>query len=335
MRFISGIQPTGAIHIGNYFSMIKPMIELQYNIKTESTVETNFTSFNEVFLFIADYHTVNTTPSPDILRRNIIDMVVGCLACGLDYKKTIFFRQSDINFVSELAWILSCTTPVNLLKRCHGYKEKISNGIVPNAGLFYYPILMAADILLYDSDIVLVGKDQKQHVEMARDIAIRFNNLYGDVLKIPSPKILSDVAVVPGIDGRKMSKSYRNTINIFDTDDNIKKSIFSIITDSKTLDKPKNPDDCLLFSIYKLISTEKDINVMRDIYKSGNFKYKEIKEKLYHSFLHSFQNIRKLKDQLISDSDNIHNIIQFGRNRALKIASDVILRVKSAIGLSK
>src|SRR4051812_11692358 len=225
MRILSGIQPSGALHLGNYFGMMKPAIELQEQ--------------GEAFYFIANYHSMTSLADPAQRRKNTLDVALDFLACGLDPKRTVFFRQSDVPEVTELTWMLSTVTPMGLLERCHSYKDKIAKGISPNHGLFAYPVLMAADILIYDSNIVPVGRDQKQHVEVTRDIAIKFNETYGQTFVIPEPMIREDVAVVPGTDGQKMSKSYGNTIEIFGEEKALRKKVMSILTDTRSPAEPK------------------------------------------------------------------------------------------------
>lgn len=225
-RILSGIQSSGTLHLGNYFGMMRPSINLQDD--------------NECFYFIANFHALTQLPDPELLRQRTINVALDFLACGLDPQKTVFFRQSDVPLVQELSWILSCLTPVGMLERCHSYKDKLSHGQEANHGLFAYPVLMAADILLYDSDFVPVGKDQKQHLEVTRDIAIRFNNRYGNILVVPDGLISEDVAVIPGIDGQKMSKSYGNAIEIFGEGKPVRQKFMKIVTDSTPVEAPKD-----------------------------------------------------------------------------------------------
>src|SRR5512137_935022 len=227
MRILSGIQPSGALHLGNYFGMMKPAIELQEK--------------GEAYYFIADYHSMTSLFDPAERRQNSLDVALDFLACGLDPKRTVFFRQSDVPEVTELTWLLGTVTPMGLLERCHSYKDKLAKGISFNFGLFAYPVLMAADILIYDSNVVPVGKDQKQHIEVTRDIAIKFNNLYGETFVIPEPQIREEVALVPGTDGHKMGKSFGNTIEIFGAEKEVRKKVMGIVTDSRAPAEPK-PD---------------------------------------------------------------------------------------------
>ncbi|MBN1865317.1 MAG: tryptophan--tRNA ligase, partial [Victivallales bacterium] len=267
MRILSGIQPSGDLHLGNYFAMMRPAI--------------GFQSQGETLLFIADLHSLTVLPEPELLRQRIRNVAVDFLACGLDPGKTVFFRHSQVPEVAELTWILHCLTPMGLLERCHSYKDKISNGLSPNHGLFAYPVLMAADILLYKATTVPVGKDQKQHVEVARDIAQRFNNKYGEVFALPEPSIREDVAVVPGVDGRKMSKSYGNTIEIFLDDKGLRKKIMGIVTDSKSLEEPKTPETCPVFALYKLFADPADVGTMAGRYLAGGYGYGQAKQELF------------------------------------------------------
>src|SRR5437867_7809897 len=242
MRILSGIQPSGKLHIGNYFGMMRPALELAQK--------------GEAFYFIADYHSLTSVSDPNELRSNVVDVALDFLACGLDPAKTVFYRQSDVPQVTELTWILSSVTPVPMLENAHSYKGKIAQGIKPNAGLFTYPVLMAADILIVQGERVPVGKDQKQHIEMARDIAGAFNRQYGEVFVIPESDIKTDVATLPGIDGRKMSKSYNNTIEIFGDERAARKKVMSIVTDSQSVEAPKvDLDKNIPLQMYKLVAT--------------------------------------------------------------------------------
>ncbi len=235
LRILSGIQPSGKLHIGNYFGAMRQHLQLQAD--------------NEGFYFIADYHALTTGPDPAELKQGSLDVAMDYIALGLDTEKTVFWRQSDVPQVTELAWILSCITPMGLLQRCTSYKDKVANGLSPNHGLFAYPVLQAADILIFDSNLVPVGADQKQHIEVTRDIAIRFNNRYGETFVVPREHILDSVAVVPGLDGRKMSKSYDNTIEIFESEKSVRKKVMRIVTDSTPVEDPKDPDTCNVFAM--------------------------------------------------------------------------------------
>ena len=249
MRILSGIQPSGRPHIGNFFGMMEPAIRLQDE--------------GDALYFIADYHSLTTISDASVLRQNVRDLAIDFLACGLDPEKATFFRQSDVPEVTELSWILSTVTPMGLLERCHSYKDKVANKVSPSHGLFAYPVLMAADILIYDSDVVPVGKDQKQHVEVTRDIAQKINDRYGDeLLRIPEPRIRETTATVPGLDGQKMSKSYDNTIPLFEAEKPLRKKIMRIVTDSTPVEDPKDPESSYIVELYKLVATPEEVTAM-------------------------------------------------------------------------
>ena len=279
MRSLSGIQPSGILHIGNYFGAIRQFVEFQNQY--------------EGFYFIANYHALTSSPEGESLKRNTIEVVLDYLALGLDPEKSTLFIQSDVPEHTELAWILSNVTPMGLLERAHSYKDKTAKGIKPNLGLFTYPVLMAADILMYDPDIVPVGKDQKQHVEITRDIAIKFNETFDrEVFKLPQDKILETVAVVPGTDGDKMSKSYGNVINMFLSRKEIKKQIMSIVTDSTPLEEPKNPDNNIT-KLYSLFASEAEVEQLKERFLAGNFGYGHAKNELLDKFMDYFTPFRE------------------------------------------
>jgi tryptophanyl-tRNA synthetase len=319
MRILSGIQPTGAPHIGNYFAMMKPVIDTQ--------------ELGESFIFIADYHTMTTTPNPEEYRNNCFNLAVDFLACGLNPDKAIFYRQSDIIQIPELAWILSCFTPLGLLERCHSYKDKIANGIIPNCGLFYYPVLMAADILMYKSNSVPVGKDQKQHVEVTRDIAQRFNNKYGEIFVMPEPTIKSNVATIVGIDGQKMSKSYGNTIPLFGNAKQIRKKFMKIVTDSKTPEESKDPDTCSIFALYKLFASKKQIEDMAARYRAGGLMYGMAKQKLFEIYEEYFAPMKKRRDEIAADPGYVHEVLKKGAKKASAAAEETMDEIRKAIGI--
>lgn len=319
MRILSGIQPSGTIHLGNYFAMMKPAIEMQADAET--------------FLFIADLHALTVNPDPELLRERIFNVALDFLACGLEPEQTVFFRHSAIPEITELTWILHCLTPMGLLERCHSYKDKIANGIKPNHGLFAYPVLMAADILLYKSTTVPVGKDQKQHVEVARDIAIRFNNKYGEVFVLPEEKIREDVAVVPGTDGKKMSKSYGNTIEIFGDEKPLRKKFMSIITDSTGLDDSKDPDTCPVFALYKLFATEKQQEEMAGKYRAGGYGYGHAKQELFEMFIEYFRPLAKKRAELLADKGYVESVLTTGAEQAGEVARQTMCEVRKAVGL--
>jgi tryptophanyl-tRNA synthetase len=319
MRILSGIQPSGTIHLGNYFAMMKPAIEAQNDAET--------------FLFIADLHALTVLPDPAELKTRINEVALDFLACGLNPEKTVFFRHSDVKQTTELSWILSCLTPMGLLERCHSFKDKIAHGIKPHHGLFAYPVLMAADILLYKSTTVPVGKDQKQHVEVARDIAQRFNNRYGEILVLPEEKIRENVAIVPGTDGKKMSKSYGNTIGLFGNEKKLRKTIMSVLTDSKTLEEPKNPDTCPVFALYKLFASDNEVAEMAEKYKKGNFGYGHAKQALFEIFMDYFKPMRERREELAADPGYVESILAKGAEKAAEVAEQTLSEVRSAVGL--
>lgn len=319
MRILSGIQPTGDFHIGNYFGMMKQCIDLQ--------------NMGESLFLIVDYHALTTSPDPKSFREKIKNAAIDFLACGLDPEKSTFFRQSDIPEIPELAWMLSCVTPVGLLERCHSYKDKIANGISPNCGLFYYPVLMSADILLFKSNVIPVGKDQKQHVEVARDIAIRFNNQYGNIFPLPEPKIIESVATVVGTDGRKMSKSYGNTIPLFGDENQIKKLFMKIVTDSKTPEEPKDPDTCSIFALYKLFASEKQIEEMAERYRAGELMYGTVKQELFEMYNTHFAPFRKKREELLANLQYVESVLQKGAEKAAIIAKQTMKEIREKVGL--
>lgn len=319
MRILSGIQPSGIPHIGNYFGMMKTAVELQDK--------------GEAFLFIADYHSLTTSPEPQKLREQVFGLALDFLACGIKPERTVFFRQSDVPQVTELMWILNNITTVGFLERAHSYKDKIAKGFVPNNGLFSYPVLMAADILLYQSELVPVGKDQKQHLEITRDLAIRFNNLYGDVFTIPEEIIPEAVAVVPGLDGQKMSKSYNNTIPIFGNPKSIRKTVMSIVSDSTPMEDPKDPSKCNIFALYKLFATPEELAQMEANYRGGNYGYGHAKQALFEKMQEHFAPMQARRDELAQNPDYVWDILRDGAARARVEAEKTMEKVRVAVGL--
>ena len=289
MRILTGLQPSGNLHIGNYFGAMRQLLELQ--------------QIGETFLFIADYHALTTGPKADDLRSNVYHLALDFLSCGLSLDNTVFFRQSDVPQVTELMWILNNITTVGFLERAHSYKDKIAKGFTPNTGLFTYPVLMAADILLYGSELVPVGKDQKQHLEITRDLAIRFNNDYEETFKIPEAYIPTSVAVVPGIDGQKMSKSYGNTIPLFGAQKAIRKIVMSIVTDSTPMEAPKDPEKCNVVALYKLVATPEEVEEMKANYRAGNYGYGHAKQAFFEKLWAYFEPMRERRAQLEKDPD--------------------------------
>jgi len=320
MRILSGIQPSGALHLGNYFGMMKPAIELQEK--------------GEAFYFIANYHSMTSLFDAAQRRANSLDVALDFLACGLDPKKSVFFKQSDVPEVTELAWMLTTLTPMGLLERGTSYKDKIANGIPPNHGIFAYPVLMAADILIYDSNLVPVGRDQKQHLEMTRDIAVKFNEAYGQTFVIPEPQIRDEVAVVPGTDGRKMSKSYHNTIEIFGDEKAIRKKIMGITMDSRTPAEPKpDADKNLAIQLLKLVAPADVAKDFENRLRAGGLGYGDLKKALFEQYWNHFAEPRKKRAELAANLDHVNKILGDGATRARVLARQVLNRAKQASGL--
>jgi tryptophanyl-tRNA synthetase len=319
MRILSGIQPSGVLHIGNYFGMMRPAIELQAE--------------GEAFYFIADYHALTSLRDPKALRENSQRVALDFLACGLDPKRGALFRQSDVPQVTELAWILSTVAPVGLLERAHSYKDKLARGMSPTVGLFSYPVLMAADILIYDSDVVPVGKDQKQHIEMTRDLAVKINETYGQVFKLPEPRIQTATEVVPGIDGQKMSKSYGNNIDIFGDEKETRKRVMSIVTDSTPVEAAKDPARSTIVQLYSLFASKKEVEEIRERFRKGGVGYGDFKKELFEKLWEYFSPMRKRRDEILADKSYIDNVLRNGAQRANEIADQVMKRVRSAVGL--
>ena len=319
MRILSGIQPSGVLHIGNYFGMMRPAIELQKE--------------GETFYFIADYHALTSVRNPEALRKNSRRVALDFLACGLDPERAALFRQSDVPQVTELAWILSTVAPMGLLERAHSYKDKLARGLASTVGLFSYPVLMAADILIYDSDAVPVGKDQKQHVEITRDLAVKINETYGQVFKLPEPRINPDTQVVPGLDGQKMSKSYGNNIDIFGDEKETRKRVMSIVTDSVPVEAPKDPERSTIVQLYSLFATKDEIANMKDRFKKGGTGYGDFKKELFEKLWEYFAPMRKRRDEILRDKSYIDNVLARGAKRANEIADQVMSRVRGAVGL--
>ncbi|NME36826.1 MULTISPECIES: tryptophan--tRNA ligase [Fusobacterium] len=318
-RSLSGIQPSGTLHLGNYFGAMKQFIENQDKY--------------EGFYFVADYHSLTSLTKPEILRESTRNIILDYLALGLDPEKCTLFLQSDVPEHVELSWLLSNVTPVGLMERGHSYKDKIAKGIFPNTGLLTYPILMAADILIYDSDVVPVGKDQKQHLEMARDIAMKFNQQYGvDFFKLPEPLIMESLAVVPGTDGQKMSKSYGNTINMFAPKNILKKQVMSIVTDSTELEAPKNPDNNIS-QLYKLFVSEEKYQEMRNKFIAGGYGYGHAKKELLEAILEYFKDARERREELMKNPEYVDEVLRKGALKAREIARKKISEAKQIVGL--
>lgn len=318
MRILSGIQPSGRPHLGNYFSMMKRMLEYQ---------ETS-----ELFCFVASYHAMTTVEKGEDLARNIEGVVLDFLALGMDPNRSTFWVQSDVPEVTELTWILSMQITVPQLELAHSFKDKVAQGIIPSGGLFIYPILMAADILAFRSEKVPVGKDQKQHLEFTRDIARRFNNVYGDILTMPEADISEDVAVVPGLDGRKMSKSYKNTIDFFAAEKDLKKAVSSIVTDSKGVDDVKEPEGPL-YDIYSLFLDEDGRKALADRFRTPGTGYGHIKMDLLKAILEHFGEARERRATLEKDPDTVRDMLAAGAKKARAVAAPLLDEVRKATGL--
>ncbi len=319
MRILSGIQSTGRPHLGNYFGMMQPAIALQDK--------------GEAYYFIADYHSLTTVHDPQALRQYSLDLAVDFLACGLDPAKAVFFRQSDVPEVTELAWILSTFTPMPMLENCHSYKDKTARGFIPSHGLFAYPVLMAADILIYDSDAVPVGRDQVQHIEVTRDIAKKLNATWGDILKLPTAVVQENTAAVPGTDGQKMSKSYGNVLSIFEEEKALKKKVMSIQTDSTPVEGSKNPDDSYIMKLYRLVATVDEITLMEEQHRAGGIGYGDFKKRLFEKLWEHFAPQRQRRAELVGNLDYVQQVLRNGAGRARQVASATMERVRAASGL--
>ena len=319
LRVLSGIQPSGKLHIGNFFGAMRQHLQLQAE--------------NEGFYFIADYHAMTNTPAPEVMRQRCLDVTMDYLALGLDTTRTVFWRQSDVPEVTELAWILSCVTPMGLLQRCTSYKDKVDQGLSANHGLFAYPVLQAADILIFHSNLVPVGADQKQHIEVTRDIALKFNAQYGETLTIPKDYILESVAVVPGMDGRKMSKSYGNTIEIFEPESSVKNKIMKMVTDSTPVEEPKNPDTCNIFALLKLAASAEETKEWEDKYRKGGTGYGTVKKRVVELMQQYFRPYREKRAQLEKDRDGVLQVLADGGRRARAVARKTMDAVRQVTGL--
>ena len=320
-RILTGIQSSGRAHLGNLLGAIQPAIELS---KKEN---------NESFFFIADLHSLTSIKDAEIRRQNVHAVAAAWLACGFDTEKDAFYRQSDLPEVTELTWYLNCFTPYPMLANAHSFKDKSNRLSDVNAGLFDYPVLMAADILLYDADYVPVGKDQKQHLEMTRDIAGALNTQSGkEVLKLPEPLINEQVMVIPGTDGQKMSKSYGNVIDIFLPQKQLKKQVMSIVTDSTPLEEPKDPDTCLVFEFYSLLASPEQVRLMRDKYLAGGYGYGHAKKELLELILSKYEKERASFDYYMSNTDELEEMLRKGAEKVRPVAREVLGRVKEALG---
>jgi tryptophanyl-tRNA synthetase len=319
-RILTGIQSTGVPHIGNLLGAILPTIELSKNKN------------NEMFSFIADMHSLTSIKDGPVIRENTYSVAATWLAFGVDVDKNKFYRQSDVPEVTELAWYLNCFMPYNRLQLAHSFKDKSKKLNDVNSGLFNYPVLMAADILLYDADIVPVGKDQMQHLEFTRDLVDRINNKFGDVLKKPEISLNKKAMYVPGVDGKKMSKSYGNTINIFETDKKLKKTIMGIKTDNLGLEEPKNPDSCTVFKIYSLLASNEKTKELGNYYRGGNYGYGHAKKELFELICEKYGEERELYNKLMSNKDQINEKLEIGSKKAKKVAKNTIERIRNVMG---
>jgi tryptophanyl-tRNA synthetase len=319
MRVLSGIQPSGRLHIGNFFGAMKQHLDLQNE--------------KEALYFIANYHAMTSLHDKEALAKNTHDVALDYLALGLDPEKAMFFRQSDVPEVCELTWILSTITPMGLLQRCVSYKEKIDRGMSADHGLFAYPVLMAADILIYKSEVVPVGKDQKQHIEVAQDIAQKFNNTFGEILVIPKERMIESTAIVPGLDGQKMSKSYGNTIEIFAEPKQIKTRVMSMITDSTPLEEPKDPAKCNILALLRLVATPEETADWEDRYRKGGVGYGHTKKRLVELLSEFFAPYREKRKELEKNPDYVEQALQNGARRARALARQTLDEVREAVGL--
>jgi tryptophanyl-tRNA synthetase len=319
MRVLSGIQPTGRFHWGNYFGAIRQYIDLQHE--------------DAAYYFIANLHALTTVRDPEQLRQLTLDAAIDLLALGLNPEKAILFVQSDVPEVSQLCWLLMTGAPMGLLERCHAYKDKVSKGLPADAGLFTYPVLMAADILAYDSDTVPVGADQVQHIEVCRDLAASFNHHFGQTFVMPKAKVLEQSAKVPGVDGEKMSKSYNNTLEVFEDPKAQRKKIMRIVTDSRPMEQPKDPQQDHLFQLFSLVATDAQRDEMAALYRRGGFGYGEVKKALADAAERFFAEVRARRQEFAAHPEKVRNILADGANRARKKAAEVLARAHKACGI--
>lgn len=319
MRILSGIKPSGTLHIGNYFGMIKPMVASQDR--------------GMLFCFIANLHSLTTLFDGAKMRQNTTEAIIDLVALGIDPEKSVFWVQSDVPEVAELSWYLSNVTPMGLLERCHAYKDAVAKGIPANNGIFSYPVLMAADILAYQSNLVPVGKDQKQHIEVTRDVALKFNAAYGDVFTIPEAEIREELAIIPGLDGQKMSKSYDNTIEIFGEEKGIKKKIMGIVTDATPVEAPKDPETSNIFALYRLFATKEQTEAMAKRFLAGGLGYGTAKKELFELMWDHFAKAREVRNRLTSNQDYIAEIRKKGADKARAHAVETMQKVRSVVGV--
>ena len=321
MRILTGLQPSGKLHIGNYFGAMEPAIRLQQK--------------GNAYYFIANYHAMTSLHDGAALRENTRELAIDFLACGLDPEKAVIFRQSDVPEVNELAWILSTVCPMGLLERCHSYKDKVAKGISANHALFAYPVLMAADILLYDSQLVPVGKDQKQHLEVTRDLAVKINEALGEgILTIPEVLIKEETAIVPGLDGQKMSKSYNNTIPVFGEEKPLRKLIMKIVSDSTPVEEPKNIENSTILALYRLFADDVAYEEMVTSFQAGGFGYGHYKQQLWEAYWAHFSTMRLRREEILADPSYVDEVLRHGAEKARATASVVLDRIRRATGLS-
>jgi tryptophanyl-tRNA synthetase len=316
MRILSGIQPSGKLHIGNYFGMMRPMIGYQER--------------GDLFAFLVNYHAMTSIRERERLARQTVNAATDFLALGLDPERATFWVQSDVPEVCELSWILGCVMPMGLLERSHAYKDKVARGLPASVGLFTYPVLMAADILLYQSDLVPVGEDQRQHLEIARDIALKFNNTYGQTFTVPEAEVKE--ITVPGIDGRKMSKSYSNTIDIFADRAGLKSQVMAIVTDSLPVEAPKDPEGSVLFGLYKLFATPEEAAEVADHFRRGGLRYSSLKKELIGRIWSHFEPHRQRRRELAEKPERVRELLAFGAEKARKVAGPTIRLVRERVG---
>lgn len=319
MRTLTGIQPSGKLHLGNYFSAIRKMLDYQ--------------SKDQLYLFVANLHSLTTFRSQEEQRSNTRDAILDLLALGIDPEKTVFWLQSDVPEVTEITWYLSMAITTSQLSLAHSFKDKTARGISPSAGLYNYPILMASDILSFQAEKVPVGKDQKQHLEFTRDIAIRFNNEYGEVFTIPEPDIDETTALVPGTDGAKMSKSYGNTINFFDSEKSLKKSVMSIVSDSAGIDEPKDPDTSIIYAIYSLFLDSEEREALKSRFRTPGLRYGDVKKELLEKILHHFSSFREKRESLVQQEDYVRDVLLAGAQKARNQLRPTLERIHEAMGL--
>jgi tryptophanyl-tRNA synthetase len=320
MRILSGIQPSGSLHLGNYFGMMKKMIEYQEQ--------------EDLFCFIANYHAMSSVSDGKALAKGTLEAAANFLALGMDPLKSTFWVQSDLPEVQELTWFLSTFTPMGLLERCHSYKDKVARGLAASHALFAYPVLMTADILMFQSERVPVGKDQKQHLEVARDIAIKVNNHYGELFVVPEAEIDEDVATVPGLDGQKMSKSYGNTIDLFQEENALRKQVMRIVTDPTPVEEPKDPDKCNVFQIYRLFLNKNEEAALRQRYLAGGLGYGEVKQELFVVVRDYFAPFAERRKELLADADGLRAILASGAEKARAQAVKTMRKVRRKVGLA-